>query len=233
MPKLSFISDEILTKAVSGLLDVATNAREKADKNFNRNVIDPFAVLFEMSGFQVEEQTWLTGEKNRQAQKTLQNHVGAFHQTILGNIPGWKDLDTGGVMDVVCPERKIIAEIKNKHNTVKGSDKVKVYDMMDRAVMTKGHQYKGFTGYYVEIIPKSANRYDKPFTPPDNQTGQPRTANPLIRQIDGYSFYALATGVQDALPQLFAALPDVIENCSNYRFTDRAFASQFFQKAYG
>lgn len=233
MSRLSFISDELLADAVKSLLDVATDARKKADKGFNRNVIDPFAVLFEMSGFQVEEQTWREGEKNRQAQKTLQNHVGTFHQTILGNIPGWEDLGTGGVVDVFCPHRKIIAEIKNKHNTVKGSDKVKVYDLMERAVITKGHQYKGFTGYYVEIIPKSTARYDKPFTPPDNQTGQPRSANELIRQIDGYSFYALATGVPDALSQLFAALPDVIENCSTYRFADRTFARQFFQKAFG
>ncbi|HRJ51901.1 MAG TPA: Eco47II family restriction endonuclease [Candidatus Thiothrix moscowensis] len=233
MPILSFISDEVLTNAVKNLLDVAVDARKKADKGFNRNVIDPFAVLFEMSGFQVDEQAWLVGEKNRQAQKTLQNHVGTFHQTIIGNISGWEDLGTGGVVDVVCPDRKIIAEIKNKHNTVKGSDKVKVYDLMERSVMTKGHQYKGFTGYYVEVIPKSTARYDKPFTPPDNQTGQPRAANELIRQIDGYKFYALATGVPDALGQLFAALPDVIENCSAYRFTDRTFASKFFQKAFG
>lgn len=233
MPQLSFISDEVLSRAVKNLLDVATNARKKADKDFNRNVIDPFAVLFEMSGFQTDGETWLTGEKNRQAQKTLQNHVGTFHQAILGNIEGWSDLGTGGVVDIICPDRKIIAEIKNKHNTVKGSDKVKVYDLMERAVMTKGHQYKGFTGYYVEVIPKSAARYDKPFTPPDNQTGQPRTANPLIRQIDGYSFYASATGVSDALSQLFAALPDVIESCSSYRFADRSFVGQFFQKAYG
>ncbi len=233
MPLLGFISDEVLTNAVRNLLDVAADARKKADKGFNRNVIDPFAVLFEMSGFQVDEQTWLVSEKNRQAQKTLQNHVGTFHQAILGNIPGWEDLGTGGVVDVVSPSRKVIAEIKNKHNTVKGSDKVKVYDLIERAVMTKGHQYKGFIGYYVEIIPKSTARYDKPFTPPDNQTGQPRPANELIRQIDGYSFYALATGVPDALSQLFTVLPDVIESCSTYRFSDREFARQFFQKAFG
>lgn len=233
MPQLSFISDSALAMAVQHLLDIATKARVKANKDFDRNVIDPFAVLFEMSGFKTDELAWLAGEKNRQAQKSLQNHVGIFHQAILGGLAGWQDLGTGGVVDVVSLERKLIAEVKNKHNTVKGSDKVKVYDQMETLVMTKGHQYKDFTAYYVEIIPKSGARYDKPFTPPDSATGQPRRANPLIRQIDGYSFYALATGVPDALEQLFAALPDVIEACSDYRFADREFANRFFHKAFG
>ncbi len=233
MSQLSFISDEALAKAVKHLLDIALEARIKADKKFERNVIDPFAVLFEMSGFRVDEPTWLTSEKNRQAQKTLQNHVGTFHQAILGVMEGWQDLGTGSVVDVVSTERKIIAEVKNKHNTVKGSDKVKVYDHMETLVMTKGHQYKDFTAYYVEIIPKTGLRYDKVFTPPDSAKGQPRRANPLIRQIDGYSFYALATGVPNALEQLFSVLPDTIEGCSDYRFANREFANVFFQKAFG
>lgn len=99
--------------------------------------------------------------------------------------------------------------------------------------MTKGHQYKGFTAYYVEILPKSRARYDKEFIPPDNTKGKARSANQLIRQIDGYSFYALVTGIPDALEQLFAVLPDVIESCSEYRFADREFANHFFHKAFG
>lgn len=233
MSQLSFITDEALTIAVKHLLDIAAKARTNADKAFSRNVIDPFAVLFEMSGFKIDQASWLASEKNRQAQKTLQNHVGMLHQSLLGMMVGWQNLGVGGVVDVASETRKIIAEVKNKHNTVKGSDKVKVYDQMETLVMTKGHQYKDYTSYYVEIIPKSAVRYDKPFTPSDSAKGQARRANPLIRQIDGYSFYALATGVPNALEQLFLVLPDVIESCSDYRFTDREFAHLFYQKAFG
>ncbi len=232
MPRLSFISDQALAAAVKHLLDVAVEARIKVDKRFGRNVIDPFAVLFEMSGFKVDQDTWIVGEKNRQAQKTLQNHVGTFHQTILGSLDGWCDLGTGGVVDVISTQRKIISEIKNKHNTVKGSDRVKIYDQMETLVMTKGHQYKDFTAYYVEIIPKSGSRYNKPFTPPDSSKGKARHPNELIRQIDGHSFYALASGVPDALDQLFTVLPDVIESQSDYRFADRTFAQDFFKKAF-
>ncbi|MEQ1739028.1 MAG: Eco47II family restriction endonuclease [Methyloglobulus sp.] len=233
MPKLSFIADDVLEKEVQHLLSIAIQAKAKSELSFTRNVIDPFAVLFEMSGFDVDEIVWEKGEKNRQIQKTLQNHVGAFHQRILGFVDGWRDTGTGGVVDLVSEKHRIIAEVKNKYNTVKGSDKVKIYDQLEMQVMTKGHQYKGFTAYYVEVIPQAGQRYNKEFIPSDSAQGQQRKANPLIRQIDGYSFYGLVTGVPDALSQLFAALPVVIEQNSEYTFKNRQFAQDFFRKAFG
>lgn len=233
MPRLGFISDDALEQIVCDLLSEAATAKDKAEQSYNRNVIDPFAVLFEMAGFGLEPDVWLTSEKTRQAQKTLQNHVGEFHQRVLGKISGWQDLVVGSVLDLVSTERKIVAEIKNKFNTVKGSDRVGIYDAMHALVMPKGQQYRGYTAYYVEVIPKSAARYDRVFTPPDKTTGEQRAANDRIRQIDGASFYALATGVDDALSQLFGALPDAIEACTDYQFSDRAFLSGFFRSAYG
>ena len=233
MPKLSFISDENLNLTVQDLLKIAQQAQQKKSHDFNKNVIDPFGLLFEMSGFGIDGAAWERNERIRQTQKTLQNHVGTFHQKILGLVDGWTDEGIGNVVDLVSINRRVIAEIKNKYNTVKGSDKVKVYDSIEKLVMTKGHQYKSFTGYYVEVIPKSGQRYDKEFTPSDSTKGQQRQPNPLIRQIDGYSFYELVTGVPDALNQLFAALPDVIEKNSAYTFTDRSFAQAFFNKAFG
>lgn len=159
MAKLSFIPDEVLSREVQHLLTIAKMAKAKSERNFTRNVIDPFAVLFEMSGFEVDEKVWEIGEKNRQIQKTLQNHVGSFHQKILGTVDGWKDTGTGGAIDLVSEKHKVIAEIKNKYNTVKGLDKVKIYDHLEMHVMTKGNQYKGFTAYYVEVIPQSGQRY--------------------------------------------------------------------------
>ena len=233
MARLSFVSDDALEREVKYLLDIANKAKIKSEFDFTRNVIDPFAILFEMSGFDVDEATWEKGEKNRQIQKSLQNHVGAFHQRILGCVDGWQDAGMGGVVDLVSKKHKIIAEVKNKYNTVKGSDKVKIYDSLENQVTTKGHQFKGYTAYYVEVIPKSGQRYDKEFTPSDNAKGQQRKANPKIRQIDGDSFYHLVTGVPDTLSQLFSVLPDVIEQNSGYKFTDRKFAQRFFHKAFG
>ena len=99
MAFLPFISDESFEKIVTELLAKAVEAKRKTDEKFDRNVIDPFAVLFEMAGFNLDNDAWLLNEKTRQAQKTLSNAIGSFHQKILGAIDGWQDLSTGGFID--------------------------------------------------------------------------------------------------------------------------------------
>ena len=38
----------------------------------------------------------------------------------LGSVPGWSKLEVGGIVDLVKDDKTIIAEIKNKYNTVSG-----------------------------------------------------------------------------------------------------------------
>lgn len=235
MPKLAFVSDEVLYEAVGHLLAVARDAKAKASKNLGRNVIDPFSLLFQMAGFGMNSEQWKRAEIGRQAEKTLQNHVGAFHQTILGSVKGWVNHGVGSIIDIECSDRKIIAEIKNKHNTVSGGSLGGLYKTMQDQVMPKHSAYKGFTAYYVVIIPKKPERYDSPFTPSDKSVGEKCPANNLIRTIDGASFYALATGRDNALAELFSVLPDVIEaqcKASGYKFDDRQAIQNFFKSAF-
>lgn len=243
MPALTFISDDQLEMIVKDLLDSAADAKRRAEKKFDRNVIDPFAILFETGGFKIGDAEWLKAEQIRQAQKSLQNHVGLFHQKVLGAMPGWQDLGaSGGMVDLVNVAQRRVAEVKNKHNTLNAASQLALYKQMEQKVMPKGEQYKGFTAYCVEIIPAKGKRYNQPYTPSDRGTGSKCHSNELIRQIDGYSFYALASGVPDALEQLFLALPDVIEAASRkiastkdspFVFADRDFAKAFFTKAFG
>ncbi|MFM2304339.1 MAG: hypothetical protein RLZZ135_1749, partial [Cyanobacteriota bacterium] len=58
MAKLSFISDEELERAVGHLLKVASKAKIDVAKDINRNVVDPFSILFQMSGFNIDSDTW-------------------------------------------------------------------------------------------------------------------------------------------------------------------------------
>lgn len=95
---------------------------------------------------------WLKQEEARLVQKTLQNLVGNFHQEILGHMDGWTNLRTGSVVDLLNSEQKIIAEVKNKYNTTKGNHKKVIYDDLHSLIRT---EFPGYTGYYVEIIPKS------------------------------------------------------------------------------
>lgn len=231
MAFLTFIDDEKLIRIVSDILNVADNAIKKSDKDLYKNVIDPFSVLFEMAGFSTDYQQWILNEKLRQSQKSLSNRVGTFHEEILGNLNGWLRLNDQ--VDIVSEEQKIIAEIKNKHNTIKGSDRKRYYDSFKELVMPKNQKYKGYTAYLVEIIPKSPQRYNKPFTPSDASTGTTCAENEFIRVIDGHSFYALATGIATALEDLFTVLPEVIHSIKpEFSSFDIGDINNFFNRAF-
>ncbi len=239
MSYLSFISDENLELEVGKVLLTATDALKAGKAKLNKNVIDPFSVAFEMAGFGIKDvSAWETTELTRQSQKTLSNAFGMFHQNILGHINGWENLASGRSVDLRCKEKKIIAEVKNKHNTISGGKLGNVYDHLDQLVMPIEGNYKGYTAYYVEIIPKPKSskpqKYDIPFTPSDPKTKTKKTKNELIRKIDGQSFYNLATGIPDALKQLYAVLPKVISNVSPYEFSPTQIKdiNAYFDKAF-
>lgn len=235
MAYLTWINDEELTSAVGHLIKIAKNAQEKASKDFNKNVIDPFSAIIQMAGFDLDFKTWVLSEQTRQSQKTLQNHIGDFHQIVLGSVKGWENLKTGNIMDLISVERKILAEIKNKHNTVKGANLSDLYKSLDSEIMPKSSRYRGYTAYYVTIIPKKTDRFDIPFVPSDKQTGTKLPENEKIRIIDGASFYSLVTGVDNALEQLFSILPTVIEDIIGTKFSsiDRENLRKFYRAAYG
>lgn len=214
MALLPWIEDENLLSAVSHLLVTAEKAKVSAEKELGKNVIDPFSAIFEISGFQIDHDTWLKSETTRQAQKTLQNHIGDFHQKILGSVKDWENKTTGNVIDLVSHKHKILAEIKNKHNTISGGKLSDLYYSLEKAVMPKMSIYKAYGAYYVAIIPKKKERYNREFTPSDKEKGEKCPVNKKIREIDGASFYDLVTNHKDALESLFDILPHAISVCS-------------------
>lgn len=235
MSWLKWISDKDLKKEVEQLLFVAKEAHLSAKENFGKNVIDPFSALFEISGFEIDYQSWIKNETTRQAQKTLQNQIGNFHQNILSYPEGWVNLGVGKVVDLFSKEKKTIAEVKNKYNTISGGRLSDLYYSLDSLVSPKSSIYKGYTAFYVAIIPKKAIRFNKPFTPSDKEKGQKCPSNEQIREIDGASFYDLVTGCDNALESLFDVLPEVISDCSKgkYRVNDKEKLKDFFELAFG
>lgn len=233
MSYVSFLDDEKFKQIINQSLITGDVAVISANNDFERNVIDPFSMLMEMACFDMDFSSWLKSEKARQSQKSLSNNIGELHQKILGSVDGWQDLKVGGGIDVANHDKKIIAEIKNKHNTVKGSNKVDNYKELDELIMPKASIYKGYTAYFVEIIPSKPAGYEKPFTPSDKKKGIKCEVNPKIIQIDGKRFYALVTGVNDALEQVFDAIPKVIKDCrSNVSMNGAEQATKFFKSAY-
>jgi len=234
MPKLEWIKDENLYSEVTKLLNTAKIAQINSTKKFCKNVIDPFSAIFEMSGFNLDYDSWEKSETNRQAQKTLNTQIGNFHQNILGYTSKWENRGVGNVIDLVSQERRIIAEIKNKYNTISGGKLSDVYNLLDNQISPKNSNYKGYTAYFVTIIPKKPTRINIPFTPSDNKKGEKCPSNENIREIDGASFYSLVTGYENALENLFDILPEVIYECSggSYLFKDKEKLKSFYKLAF-
>ena len=206
MALLSFISDEKLEEFVREVIDKVQAKADKAEVSLYKNVVDPFSSAFDASRQGITVDDWVEQEKARQAQKTLQNALGKFHQKVIGEIPGWHDAGTNGSYDVGNEGQKIIAEIKNKHNTMNSSSAPGVYQKLV-GHLQYGYKGQGYTAYLITMVPKSKKRYDKPWSPQ-------LTLHNLredIRQIDGASFYELATGSPTALRDLYYALPIVFE----------------------
>lgn len=208
--KLSWITDVNLNRCVGEVIKKGLNGIEQSKKDVARNSIDPFSALFDASLQGMNLQEWLVSEQRRQAQKTLQNALGHFHQSILSCVIDCYIPDENFV-DLVSDTRKIVAEIKNKYNTVKGSSLKDVYEELNQAVNGKTSKYKGYTAYYVTVIASKPERIHKPFTPSDNSSGTKKPEQERIIEIDGVGFYDLLTGEKGALFQLYRALPEVIQ----------------------
>ncbi len=205
MRKLKWIKRKDIYNLCKEIIDNISKKSSNIEEDLHNNIIDPFSAIFDASLNNMSIEEWLESEKSRQIQKSLQNLIGEFHQKILGKIKGWEDLGTGNVVDLVCKEKKIIAEIKNKYNTTKGNHKTALYDDLNNRINST---HKGFTGYYVAILSKK--KLNRPFTPSDNKINRKRDINENIREIDGASFYEIATGDKNAIYNLYSILPEII-----------------------
>jgi len=227
-----YVEDSILIEEVRKVFNSVNSELHKVDEIFHDNVIDPFSAIFDCSTQNISYCDWVEQEKHRQIQKTLQNAVGYFHQNILGSVKGWSNPGHGGGYDIENSDRKIIAEIKNKHNTMNSNSATAVYNKLVGFLQkTK----KGYTAYLVIIVPKSPIKFTKPFGSLVKDTNTPVRKDLLT--IDGSSFYEMVTGDKNALRLLYEALPKVIEivtgKQSKKLTTDSKLFLELFNKAFG
>mgnify|MGYP002546437915 CR=1 FL=1 len=221
---LHFISEEKLTEICADIVQKGQSAVVNSDEKLFDNIVDPFSALFDsaISGITLSE--WIKREKTRQMQKTLQNAIGTFHQNVIGSIDGWEDLGTGNIIDLRCQSKKILAEVKNKWNTTKGNHKVRVYD--DIKKLLEQPKNKGFKGYYVAILSKA--KINAPFTPSDNETSSRRPIDENIVEVDGATFYDIATGEKDSLKKLYQTLPYILSNILNNKDIEKYLREPIF-----
>lgn len=120
MTTLDWISDDDFEQAVKTLLKSINDANEKVKLRMNRNVIDPFHSLLIASTFNVRSRENLIAiQQSQSTLSAISNALGRFHQDILGSVAGWVNHDAG--YDLENLTQTIVAEVKNKHNTMNSS----------------------------------------------------------------------------------------------------------------
>jgi len=208
---LDFIKDDILINSVLEVYETLENELEKFrdQKYLTRNSLDPFDFIFKNDKYE----NWVYHEKLRQIGKTISNKIGNFHETILGNVYDFKVINQGH--DIQSDKKKIIADVKNKHNTVKGSDRIGLAKFLQSKIDSK---FFGYKAYVVEIIPKDKKKYCEIFSASDRLTGK-RIYFKDVYKIDGLSFYELATGYKNAIYELYKIIPIILEKEKGLNFS--------------
>ncbi|CAN5306631.1 Eco47II family restriction endonuclease [soil metagenome] len=215
MSYLPFVSDERFAQAVGGVVHAIHRVKED-DFDLDRNVLDPFAAAFQCASLGTDLEGWKAFERQRQADKAIQNAIGQFHQEVIGGFEGWESRPTGEGLDVINVGRGFCAEVKNKFNTTKGNHRPRVYDDMQKARALNEQAYgKVFTAYLVSIIPRNPQDHDHPFTPSDG--GMNRPEDPHVREISGALFFDRATGHQGTLRAIYLALPKILDEVFDIR----------------
>jgi len=195
----SFISEACVQKHTETLISAIDRAKAKIKKNPFRNVVDPFSAIVDGMSQGIDAATWMEQEIVRQLQKSLQNAIGDFHQSVFGSLKGWESPGPGGSFDVENKERNLIAEIKSKYNTMNSRSALATYDTLSRHLDYREQQ--SCTAYLVEIIPRASKRYLVPFTATERGVRRPERSDLL--KIDGASFFDVATGEKDSMLRFF------------------------------
>lgn len=203
---VSFLTDEQIYECIKEVFE-GYQKKDITFKNFNRNLLDPFHMIFSAKLENLTEEEWVDKEVKRQLDKTLSNLIGSFQEEIIGKAAGFTRYKVGDSeahsMDIVSDDKKIIADIKNKHNTLKGSSSPGLFQELEGAL----EFFPEATAYYVRIIDKASQDEIWEF----NANGK-KYKNDRIHLISGDRFYEIVFGVEDAFYQFVKILPKAIDD---------------------
>lgn len=95
------------------------------------------------------------GARTPAKRKSIQNHVGKSMEFLLAEALDFEHTDISGA-DITCHKRKVIAEVKNRFNTLsggKGGGRAGITKQMKK--LTGTDKYKNYTKYLVVVHPNS------------------------------------------------------------------------------
>ena len=200
---VNFISDEHLFSCISNLHNAYLKAKNNiSKKTLYTNKIDTIKLTFDARFNNLDEESLIQSEILRQIDKSINNSIGTFHEQILGGI---KDFELGILsgFDIKATDNSLFADIKNKHNTMNSSSAESLFQKLARYA----DDYKNSKCYWVQILAKSSfNELWK------GEINGKEYSHSRVFKISGDKFYALLSGEQNALLNLYTILPKAIKN---------------------
>lgn len=117
------------------------------DRHISKSAEDPFLKASMTGMYSMSESDYVKWEVIRQKQKALEMKWGDFHEELMGKFPDYETLPTGheSGCDVQKRDETEIFEIKNRDNTVKGSDGKHIISMLKR------HRDAGKRAIFVQV----------------------------------------------------------------------------------
>ncbi len=198
---VNFVSDEHLLNCIGNLHKSYIKAKNNiTKKNFYSNKVDTIKLTFDSKFNDINEESLIQSEILRQIDKSINNSIGTFHEQVLGGIESFEVGFLSG-FDIKAEDDTLFADIKNKHNTMNSSAAEALFQKLARYA----DDYKKAKCYWVQILAKSS--FCKLWIGDINGK---EYSHSRVYKISGDQFYALLSGQDDALFQLYKALPIAI-----------------------
>lgn len=200
---VNFITDEHLLTCIGNLHNAYLKAKNNiTKKNFYSNKVDTIKLTFDSKFNDVDEEKLIQSEILRQIDKSINNSIGTFHEQILGGIKGFEAGNLSGY-DIKATDNTLFADIKNKHNTMNSSAAEALFQKLKRYA----DDYKQAKCYWVQILAKGS--FCELWSGDINGK---EYSHSRVYKISGDQFYALLSGQQNAMFQLYKALPSAIKD---------------------
>lgn len=195
---VNFISDDHLLFCIGNLHNAYLRAKNNVTKrNFYSNKVDTIKLTFDANFNNIDEETLIQSEILRQIDKSINNSIGTFHEQILGGVKGYLAGNLSGY-DIKADDDTLFADIKNKHNTMNSSAAEALFQKLARYA----NDFKKAKCYWVQILAKSS--FCELWSGDINGK---EYSHSRVYKISGDQFYALFSGEEDAMFQLYNAIP--------------------------
>ncbi len=200
---LNFISDKHLLDCIENLHKSYLKAKANVSKKkFYKNKIDTIKLTFDANFNDLDEETLIKTEINRQIDKSINNSIGTFHEQILGGITGFQMGNLSG-FDIKATDNTLFADIKNKHNTMNSSSAESLFQKL----ATYADTHKQANCYWVQILAK--NSFNEKWF---GEINGKEYSHSRVYKISGDQFYKLLSGNDNALFELYQVLPLAISD---------------------